>query len=76
MVSFKGKLWLKHYVKKNLTSGAINFSFMMLLGSLVYHFFIYTGKFDPVYKPGVPDLGASSNSVLHLAQFIHPHQKL
>ena len=36
----------------------------------MHDFFPYTGKIPPVDRPGIPDLGASSNSVLHLAECI------
>ena len=40
----------------------------------MYDFIIYTGHIKPVDNLDIPDLGASSNFVLHLAQSIPPHQ--
>ena len=40
----------------------------------MYDFIIYTSHIQPVDNPDVPDLGASSNFVLHLAQSIPPYQ--
>ena len=40
----------------------------------MYDFMPYTGKIEPVSNPSVPDLKASSNAVLHLAQTIPLHR--
>ena len=40
----------------------------------MYDSIIYTGHIQPVDNSDVPDLGASSNFVLHLAQSIPPHR--
>lgn len=74
IVPFKGVSSLKQYIPKKPNKwGYKNF---VLAGSsgMVYDFIPYIGKILPVDRPGVPDIGASGNSVLHLAECV-PDQK-
>ena len=65
---------MKQYIPKKPHKWGYKFFLLCDSSGVVYDFIIYTGKINPVDKPGVPDLGASSNSVLHLAQSIPHHQ--
>ena len=74
MVPFKKTSWLKQFIPKKPHKWGYKFFLLCDSSGVVYDFIIYTGKIDPVDKAGVPDLGTSSNSVLHLAQSIPHHQ--
>ena len=41
---------------------------------MIRNFIPYTGRIEPVMTDGVPNLGAGSNVVLHLAQIIPEHK--
>ena len=68
MVPFKGVSSIKQYLPGK--SHKWGYKIHCLCGSdgIMYNFSIYTGKIQPVV--GEPDLGASSNVVLQLAQCI------
>ena len=70
MVPFKKASSMKQYVPK--TSHKWGYKIFILENSagVVYDFFPYTGKIDPVNNSKVPDLGPSSNFVLQLAECI------
>ncbi|KAF2355450.1 PiggyBac transposable element-derived protein, partial [Trinorchestia longiramus] len=78
IVPFKGTSSMKQYIPKKPHKWG--YKIFVLAGSsgLVYDFIPYTGKIAQVDRPGVPDLGASGNSVLHLAECIPDgnHSKL
>ena len=74
MVPFKGKSQLRQYVPNKPKKWG--YKFFVLAGSdgMMHDFFPYTGKIEPVADSNVPDLKASSNAVLHLAQTIPARQ--
>ena len=74
MVPFKGTSWLKQYIPKKPFKWGYKFFVLCDTAGVVYDFIIYTGHITLVDNPDVPDLGASSNSVSHLAQSIPPHR--
>lgn len=72
MVPYKGSSSLKQYIpNKPHKRGYKIFCLADDMG-MVYDFFPYTGKIEPVNNPNVPDLNPSANSVLHLAECIPP----
>ncbi|XP_024119090.1 piggyBac transposable element-derived protein 3 [Oryzias melastigma] len=68
MVPFKGRSSLKQYIPKKPYKWGYKIFVLCDTNGLVHSFDIYTGKIDPV--PGKPDIGASGNIVLKLAQVI------
>lgn len=70
IVPFKGRSSIKVYVPKKPHKWGYRFYVLADKYGLVYDFFIGVGKMEPVGKEGVPDLGASANIVLNLAQII------
>ncbi|XP_066987389.1 piggyBac transposable element-derived protein 3-like [Macrobrachium rosenbergii] len=70
LAPFKGDSSFKQYIPSK--PHKYGYKFMVLADSqgMTYDFMPYTGKIDPVDDQNVPDLGASANSVLHLAQVI------
>ncbi|XP_050713415.1 piggyBac transposable element-derived protein 3-like [Eriocheir sinensis] len=70
MVPFKGRSYLKQYVPSK--PHKYGYKFFVLAGKdgMTHDFIPYTGKINPVNDPTVPDLGPSSNVVLHLCQII------
>uniref|UniRef100_A0A667X1E5 PiggyBac transposable element-derived protein domain-containing protein n=1 Tax=Myripristis murdjan TaxID=586833 RepID=A0A667X1E5_9TELE len=69
MVPFKGRSSLKQYIPKKPHKWGYKIFVLCDTKGLVHSFDIFTGKSDPV--PGEPDIGASGNMVLKLAQVIH-----
>ncbi len=70
IIPFKGHSSLKHYNPKKPHKWGYKFFLLADKKGMVYDFIPYSGKIVPVDDPNVPDLGASSNVVLHLAQNI------
>ncbi|XP_068215341.1 uncharacterized protein [Palaemon carinicauda] len=70
LAPFKGDSSFKQYILSK--PHKYGYKFMVLADSqgMTYDFMPYTGKIDPVDDQNVPDLGASANNVLHLAQVI------
>ena len=68
MVPFKGASSLKQYIPKKPTKWGYKLFILADNNGLVYDFFPYTGPIPAVTRPGIPDLGASSNSVLILCE--------
>ena len=77
-VLFTGASTLKKYNLK--ISHKLGYNVFILCDNMgmVYDFFPYSGRISPVDNPAVPDLGPSSNWVLHLAECIPPgkHHKI
>ena len=73
MIPFKGNSSLKQYVPSK--PHKYGYKFFVLAGKdgMTYDFMPYTGKIKPVNDSAIPDLGASSNVVLHLSQTIAPN---
>uniref|UniRef100_A0A8C9ZPR0 PiggyBac transposable element-derived protein domain-containing protein n=1 Tax=Sander lucioperca TaxID=283035 RepID=A0A8C9ZPR0_SANLU len=69
MVPFKGKSSLKQYIPNKPYKWGYKIFVLCDTTGLVHSFDIFTGKIEPV--PGLPDIGASGNIVLKLAQVIH-----
>ena len=70
MVPFTGASSMKQYVPKKPHQWGYKIFILADSTGVVYDFFPYTGKIDPLNNPEVPDLGPSSNSVLQLAECI------
>lgn len=70
MVPFKGRSSIKQYIPKKPYKWGYKLFVLADHKGMVYDFFPYEGKLHPVGREGVPDLGASSNSVLILAESI------
>ena len=70
MVPFKGTSSMKQYVPKKPHKWGYKIFILADSTGVAYDFFPYTGKIPQVDNPQVPDLGPSSNSVLHLAECI------
>lgn len=68
MVPFKGKSSLKQYIPKKPYKWGYKIFVLCDTKGLVHSFDIFAGKNDPA--PGGPDIGASGNIVLKLAQVI------
>uniref|UniRef100_A0A8C6U166 PiggyBac transposable element-derived protein domain-containing protein n=1 Tax=Neogobius melanostomus TaxID=47308 RepID=A0A8C6U166_9GOBI len=71
MVPFKGRSSLKQYNPKKPYKWGYKIFMLCDTKGLVHSFEIFAGKIDPV--PGQPDIGASGDVVLKLAQVIHPN---
>uniref|UniRef100_A0A3B3QLT9 PiggyBac transposable element-derived protein domain-containing protein n=1 Tax=Paramormyrops kingsleyae TaxID=1676925 RepID=A0A3B3QLT9_9TELE len=71
MVPFKGRSSLKQYIPKKPYKCGYKIFVLCAFDTkgLVHSFDIHQGKIDPV--PGEPDIGASGNIVLKLAQVSH-----
>ncbi|XP_062256971.1 piggyBac transposable element-derived protein 2-like [Platichthys flesus] len=69
LVPFKGRSSLKQYIPRKPHKWGYKIFVLCDTKGLVHSFDIYTGTIDPV--PGEPDIGASGNIVLKLAQTIH-----
>lgn len=74
LVPFKGKSQLKQYIPSKPHKWGYKLFVLADTNGIIYDFFPYTGKIYPVENPDIPDLKASSNVVLHLAQIV-PSQK-
>lgn len=70
MVPFKGASSLKQYIPKKPVKWGYKLFVLADHKGMIYDFFPYEGKIHPVSREGVPDLGASANSVLILAESI------
>ncbi|XP_037790693.1 piggyBac transposable element-derived protein 3-like [Penaeus monodon] len=70
MVPFKGASGLKQYIPKKTVKWGYKLFVLADHKGMIYDFFPYEGKKHPVRREGVPDLGASANSVLILAESI------
>ena len=70
MVPFKGASSLKQYIPKKPRKWGYKLFILADNEGLVYDFYPYCGAIPAVHRFGVPDLGPSSNSVLHLAASI------
>ncbi|XP_028676169.1 piggyBac transposable element-derived protein 3-like [Erpetoichthys calabaricus] len=68
MVPFKGRSSLKQYIPKKPYKWGYKIFVLCDTKGLVHSFDIFAGKIDPV--PGEPNIGASGNIVLKLAQVI------
>lgn len=68
IVPFKGKISIKQYIPKKPHKWGYKLFVLCDDKGIMYDFFIYSEKIEPVL--GEPDLGASSNVVLKLAQSI------
>lgn len=78
MIPFKGISRLKQYIPKKPHKWGYKFFVLSDDEGFIYDIFPYVGKIDPVQNSDVPDLGPSSNAVLHLVQHIpfHKNHKL
>ena len=72
MVPFKGQSALKQYVPNKPYKWGYKIFILCDTRGLVHNFEIYTGKINPV--AGCPDIGASGNIVLQLAEIVEPDQ--
>ena len=70
IVPFKGRISLKQYNPQKPHKWGYKFFVLADPKGIMYDFIPYTGKIQLVEDPNVPDLKASSNAVLHLAQTI------
>ena len=70
MVPFKGRNKMKQYLPNKPKKWGFKIFVLADSGGLIHDFIPYTGSTQPVNKEGIPDLGASSNIVLHLAETI------
>uniref|UniRef100_A0A3Q3VTB7 PiggyBac transposable element-derived protein domain-containing protein n=1 Tax=Mola mola TaxID=94237 RepID=A0A3Q3VTB7_MOLML len=68
-VPFKGRSSLKQYIPKKPYKWGYKIFVLCDTKDLMHSFDIFSGKTDPA--PGQPDIGASGNVVLKLAQVIH-----
>ena len=68
MVFFKRASSLKQYIPKKPHKWAYKIFILRDTKGIVYNFEIYSGKINPVV--GYPDLGPTSNIVLHLTQIV------
>ncbi|XP_064083071.1 piggyBac transposable element-derived protein 3-like [Macrobrachium nipponense] len=59
---------MKQYLPMKPKKWGFKFFVLADSGGLIHDFIPYTGSIQPVNKEGIPDLGASSNIVLHLAE--------
>ncbi|XP_049901068.1 piggyBac transposable element-derived protein 2-like isoform X1 [Epinephelus moara] len=69
MVPFKGRSSLKQYIPEKPYKWGYKIFVLCDTEGLVHSFDIFAGKIGPA--PGQPDIGASGNIVLKLAQDIH-----
>lgn len=72
MVPFKGQSALKQYLPNKPNKWGYKIFILCDTKGLVHNFEIYTGKISPV--AGCPDIGASGNIVLQLAQVVERDQ--
>ena len=74
MVPFKGASQIKQYIPSKPNKWGYKLFVLADKSEMIHDFIPYTGKIEPVNCEGVPDLKASANVVLHLAQII-PNNK-
>ena len=74
MVLFKGASSIKQYIPSKPNKWGYKIFVLADKSGMIHDFISYTGKIEPVMTDGVPDLGVSSNVVLHLAQIIPEHK--
>lgn len=70
LIPFKGNSAIKQYIPSKPHKWGYKFFVLADSKGMTYDFIPYTGKIQPVDDQTVPDLKASSNIVLHLAQVI------
>ena len=70
IIPFKGASSLKQYMPKKPHKWGYKCFILADSKGMVYDFIPYLGKITPVAKENIPDLGPSSNIVLHLAESI------
>ena len=69
---YKGQSSMKQYLPNKPKKWGYKFFVLADNKGMIYNFIPYTRKIEPVENRNVPDLKASSNVVLHLAQTIPP----
>lgn len=74
MVPFKGVHSMKQYIPMKPKKWGFKFFVLADSGGIILDFIPYTGKIPPVSENDIPDLGPSSNIVLHFAKNI-PHDQ-
>lgn len=74
LVPFKGTSSLKQYMPKKPHKWGYKIYCLADDNGIIYDFMPYVGRVNPVNKPGIPDLKASGNIVLHLCENI-PNNK-
>ena len=70
MIPFKGRHHIKQYIKSKLKKWGFKIFVLAGVDGFIYDFIPYTGKILPSDLPRVPDLGPSSNIVIHLTKSI------
>ena len=70
IVPFKGHSGIKQYMPNKPHKWGYKFFVLADSKGMTHDFLPYTGKIEPVNNENIPDLKASANSVLHLAQSI------
>lgn len=70
LVPFKGRHCMKQYLPLKPKKWEFKYFVLADSGDIVHDFISYTGKILSVEKERIPDLGPSSNIVLHLAEAI------
>ena len=70
IVPFKGHSGIKQCMPNKPHKWGYKFFVLTDSKGMTYDFLPYTGKIEPVKDENIPDLKASANSVLHLAQSI------
>ncbi|XP_068226355.1 piggyBac transposable element-derived protein 3-like [Palaemon carinicauda] len=74
MVPFKGVHSMKQYIPMKPKKWGFKFFVLADSRGIILDFIPYTGKIPPVDEDDIPDLGPSSNIVLHFAKNI-PHDR-
>ena len=70
IVLFKGHSGIKQYMPNKPHQSGYKFFVLADSKGMTYDFLPYTGKIEPVNDENIPNLKATANSVLHLAQSI------
>ena len=70
IIPFKGHSLIKQYIPKKPYKWGFKLFVLADKHGMVHDFIPYVGKIEPVNDQDVPDLGASANIVLHLAENI------
>ena len=70
IVPFKGRHSSKQYMPNKPKKWGFKLFVLADSGGVIHDIYPYCGKIPPVHRDDVPDLGASSNIVLHLAESI------
>ena len=66
MVSFKGRYSMKQFIRGKKKKWGFKIFVLDDVNGYIYDLIPYTGKIIPSNEPNTPDLGASSNVVVHL----------